>query len=86
MNTIKPISTRSRRLISEVRDELRDLRQARSHRRALERELSSYRSRTEVDDILAMISDQSDPDADLIREILNRNLHSQRQSAVQLAS
>jgi hypothetical protein len=86
MNTTKPISTRSRHILSGVRVELRDLRQARSHRRALERDLASYRSRSEVDDILAMISDQSDPDADLIREILNRNLQSQQQSPVQLAS
>jgi hypothetical protein len=56
-----------------VRDDLRDRRQARANRRSLERELASYSSRSDMDDLLAMISDQTDPDAELIREILNRN-------------
>jgi hypothetical protein len=73
MNTIKPLTTRSRHLLAGVRDELRDRRQARANRRALERELASYSSRSDVDDLLAMIGDQTDPDAELIREILNRN-------------
>jgi hypothetical protein len=86
MTNTTPITIRSRQLLSGVRDELRELRQARSHRRALQRELASYRSRSEVDDILAMIGDQSDAESDLIRGILNRNLQAQQRFPSQLAS
>jgi hypothetical protein len=77
MNTTTPITTvgtRSRQLLAEVRDELRERREARTHRRVLERELATYTTRSEVDDILTLIRDESGADADLVRGILNRNL------------
>jgi hypothetical protein len=70
------VGARSRQLLSEVRDELRERRQARSERRALERDLATYNTRADVDDILALISGQSGPEAEQVREIVTRNLAS----------
>lgn len=69
------------RLLVGVRDELRERRQARAQYRALERDLSSYTNRSEVDDLLAMLGDKEDPEAEMIRDILARNLQ-RRQSAL----
>jgi hypothetical protein len=81
MNTTKNRSTvanRSRQILSVVRDDLRERRQASSTRRAIERDLASYVHRAEIDDILTLIADEPGHDAALVRGILNRNLHAQR--------
>jgi hypothetical protein len=71
------ISTRTPklRILTGVRDELRDRRQARAAYRALERDLASYSSPAEVDDLLAAVSGQDDEEAQAIRDILMSNLH-----------
>ena len=67
-------ATRPFRLLSDVREELRERRQARAAHRVLERELASYTTRAEVDDLLAVVDEQGGADAELVRTILNRNL------------
>ena len=71
-----PVS-RPRQLFATVRDELRDRRRVRASYRELERSLSTYGTRREVDDLLAVIAHQEGPDADRVRRILARNLQDQ---------
>jgi hypothetical protein len=69
--------SRPRRLLASVRDELRERRRVRASYRELERSLSSYNSRNEVDDLLAMVAHHEGPDAERVRRILARNLQDQ---------
>ncbi len=78
MNTTQPTTSarsRSTQLWSTVRDELRERRQQRAEYRALERDLASYNTPAEVDDLLGAIRNEEGPDAERIRRILARNLH-----------
>jgi hypothetical protein len=68
-----PSVSRSRQLLVTVRDELRERRRVRASYRELERSLSSYSSRAEADELLAMMADQTGPDAERVRRILARN-------------
>ena len=61
-------------LVEELRDSLRQRRAARAARRALEQGLATYRTPAEVNDLLSLIEDEEGPDADLVREILHRQL------------
>ena len=63
--------------LSELRVSLRERRQAKADRRALEAELASYRTPAEVEDLFAAIRTQDDPTADEMRRILfaNRQTH-----------
>jgi hypothetical protein len=72
MNTTSFIRP-SARLVTTVRDELRDRRQARATRRTLERELSSYRTAAEVNDLLGSLQVQDDAQLEEIRTIVARN-------------
>ena len=67
-------SRRSLQLWTSVRDELRERRQTRTERRALERELSAYSTPAEIDDLLAVIEGEDSPAANQVRAILGRNL------------
>jgi len=67
-------SRRSLQLWTSVRDELRERRQTRNERRALERELSAYSTPAEIDDLLAVIETEDSPAANQVRAILGRNL------------
>ncbi len=71
MNT-NSILRPSTRLVATVRDELRERRQERAARRTLERELASYTSPSEVNDLLTLMSDVDSADADAMREVLLR--------------
>jgi len=73
MNTfpIRPVCN----LVSSIREELSERREARAAYRALEQELASYRAPHEIADLLGTISDQESPEAEQIRDIL---LSSQR--------
>lgn len=62
----------STRLVATVRDELRERRQERAARRSLERELASYTSPSEVNDLLTLMSDVDSTEADAMREVLLR--------------
>ncbi len=72
--TTETARTRSHRAWATVRDELRERRQARAEYRSLERDLASYVTRAEVDDLLASVGPTEGPDAERIRLILARNL------------
>src|SRR6476660_1292485 len=77
MNTTTQHSSTASRpfaLLATVRDELRERRQVRAAHRSLERELSSYNTRAEVDDLLAVLEGQDSAEADVVRSILTRNL------------
>jgi hypothetical protein len=67
--------TSPRRILADARDELRQRRQARADYRTLERELASYATQAEVDDLLASLSRYDDPEAEMARDILTRNRH-----------
>jgi len=67
-NTFRP----SARLAS-VRDELRERRQQRAARRVLERELASYNTPAQIDDLLGVLAGQEGNDAQEIRDIVLRN-------------
>jgi hypothetical protein len=56
-----------------LRDELRQRREARAARRALERELATYTTPSEVDDLLGVLHDRDDAAAEEIRTIVLRN-------------
>jgi hypothetical protein len=60
--------------LAAVRDELRERRQARAAYRALEHDLASYNTRSDVDDLLAALSDDQSLEAAQIRSILARNM------------
>ena len=59
---------------THVRDEMNERRHARAHYRELERELASYSTRADVDDLLSTIEGQQGAEADMIRTILTNNL------------
>jgi hypothetical protein len=84
-NTTQPNTTvsRPRQLLTTVRDDLRGRRQARATKRQLQRELATYSTRAEVDDLMALLHHQESAQAEQIRGILNRNL---QQRPNQLAS
>jgi hypothetical protein len=63
----------STQLVATVRDELRERRQARTARRTLERELASYASPAEINDLLGSLQGQDDAAAEQIRDIVLRN-------------
>lgn len=68
-NILRP----SVQLVATVRDELRERRQARTARRSLEREIASYRTTAEVNDLLGSLQASDDDAAQEIREIVLRN-------------
>jgi hypothetical protein len=78
------LTTRPRRLLVTMRDELRERRRVRASYRDLERSLSVYSTPSEVDDLLAAIAHQDGPDAQRVRRILARNM--QHQATNRLAS
>jgi hypothetical protein len=59
---------------SAARDELRGRRQARADRKQLERELATYRTQAELDDLHALLDSNDDADSALVREILAMQL------------
>ena len=62
----------SARLVANVRDDLRDRREAKAARRSLERDLATYQTPAEVNDLLDALRSQDSADADELREILVR--------------
>jgi hypothetical protein len=61
------------RLVATVRDDLRERREARAARRTLERELTSYSTTADVNDLLGSLHGQDGPDAEAVRDIVLRN-------------
>ena len=71
--TTSPIGT-VRDLLSTVRDDLRERREARASYRALRQEFATYRTEGEINDLLGVLSAQEGPEAEQIRDILLSNL------------
>ncbi len=75
----------ARQLWTTVSDDLRERRQARAARRTLERELATYTTPAEVEDLLGAMRGRDDAESDAIRDLLIRNLQHQP-AATPLAS
>lgn len=73
MNTNISRSSASR-LWSSLRENLHDTREARAKHSTLKRELASYTTRAEVDDLLGSLQGQGDGDVEAMRRILTQNL------------
>jgi hypothetical protein len=69
-----PAASRPRQLLTTMRDELRERREARATKRKLQAELATYSTRAEVDDLMALLHHQESAQAEQIRGILNNNL------------
>lgn len=63
----------SARLVATVREERRDRREARTARRTLERELATYETPSEINDLLDSLRGQEGSDVEQIRNIVLRN-------------
>jgi hypothetical protein len=72
MNNISIIRP-SAHLVATVRDELRGRRVARANRRSLERELASYNTTAQINDLLGSLSGQDGPAVDAVRTMVARN-------------
>ena len=81
---ISSVATRSRQLLSGVRDDLRELRSNRRAHRQLARDLAAYSTPAEIDDLLAVIDGDDSAEAQQIRHILAVNL--QRRHAFTLVA
>jgi hypothetical protein len=68
------ISTTVRERVTAIRDQARERRQERAERLVLERELASYRTPNEVEELLTLMADQEGGDAQRIRDILLDNV------------
>jgi hypothetical protein len=68
-----PIMARPRTTVwTALRDQFEHSREARATRRALERELATYTSQSDLDDLHAMLDRHSDHETAEIRRILAR--------------
>ena len=66
-------------LWTTVKDELRERREARAAHTALRAELATYRTPSDIDDLLASVDAQETPEAEMIRGILMDNLRTYHQ-------
>lgn len=67
-------STCAHKVLATARNGLRERRQARAEHRQLKRELASYTTIAEVDDLLHSLRGQDQASTDEIRAIVARNL------------
>lgn len=71
----------ARQLWTTVSDDLRERRQARAARRTLERELATYTTPAEVEDLLMAMRGRDDAQTEAMRGLLVRNLQHQHVAA-----
>ena len=64
---------------TNVKDELRERREARAAHNALRADLAHYRTPSDIEDLLASVDTQDSPEADIIREVLMDNLRAYHQ-------
>ena len=64
---------------TNVKDELRERREARAAYNALRADLAHYRTPSDIEDLLATVDSQDTPEAELIRDVLMDNLRSYHQ-------
>ena len=67
------ISTAINKRLITIRDQVRERRQERAEHRALERELASYRTPSEIDELLVVLGQHEGPEAQEVRDILLQN-------------
>ena len=67
------ISTAINKRLTTIRDQVRERRQERAEHRALERELASYRTPSEIDELLVVLGQHEGPEAQEVRDILLQN-------------
>jgi hypothetical protein len=67
--TLRP----SARLVATVRDELRERRIARANRRSLERELATYSTSAQINDLLGSMRGQDETAVEAVRSIVLLN-------------
>jgi hypothetical protein len=68
------LSNAIRDRVTLLRNEIRERHQERAEHLALQRELASYRTPREVDDLLGAVAEQDGRDAQRVRDILLDNL------------
>jgi hypothetical protein len=68
------ISTAITERMTTIRTQVRERRQERAEHRALERELASYRTPSEIDELLVVLGHHEGPEAQEVRNILLQNL------------
>ena len=81
MTTTHKATRTPSQVLSGLRDELRERRQARADYRALERELAHYTTPNDVDDLLASIRHEDSEEAEQIRGIVARNVRQRRMAS-----
>jgi hypothetical protein len=67
------ISTAISERLTTIRSEVRERRQRRIEHRALERELASYRTPNEIDELLVVLGQHEGPQVQEVRDILLQN-------------
>ena len=67
------ISTSIRERMTTIRDQARERRQERAERQALQRELSSFRTPSEIEELLVVLWQQDGPQAQDVRDIVLQN-------------
>ncbi len=67
------ISTTINERMTTIRNQVRERRQERAEHRALERELASYRTPSEIDELLVVLGQHEGPEAQEVRNILLQN-------------
>ena len=65
-----------RERMTTIRDQARERRQERAHHLTLQRELASYRTPSEIDELLAVLGEHEGPEAQQVRNILLQNSRS----------
>jgi hypothetical protein len=73
-----PSTSRSTQAWRTLRDTLRNRLESRRDQRSLARELASYRTTAEVDDLLAALHRDDSQQAEQIRTILTQNMQDRR--------
>ncbi len=68
----------AKQLLGNVGSQLRGARQSRAAHRLLTRELATYRTASDVNDLLGSLRGQEGADVEVIRHILTRNLQQQQ--------
>ena len=66
-------------LWTTVKDELRERREARAAEAALRADLASYRTPSDIEDLLASVDSHDTPEAEMIRDVLMDNLRTYHQ-------
>ncbi len=59
--------------VTAIRSQVRERREERAEHRALQRELASYRTPSEIDELLSVLGHHEGPEAQEVRDILLQN-------------